>query len=79
MILQKSQTSSPEPYNHIIAQYLANNKGLSYNQLQFPFMEQMSFCYKNNSDKAQKITYKKRLTNYEKPKQLEFGFLENIQ
>ena len=79
MILQKSLPLSPESYNHIIAQYLANNNGLSYNQLQFPFMEQMSFCYKNNYNKAQKIIKKKRLTNDKKPKQLEFGFLEKIQ
>ena len=79
MILQKSQNLPSKPHNYIIAHFLRNSKGLSYNQLQFPFMEQMSFCYKNKSDKAQKIISKKRLTNYKPTKQLQFGFLENIQ
>lgn len=79
MLLEKNNKSVLQLHNHIIAQCSENNKEISGNQLNFPFMKQMSYCYKNNSDKAQKNIKKKRLINHEKSKQLQFGFLENIQ
>ena len=54
MLLQKHKNLPSQPHNHIIAQCLINSKGLNYNQLQFPFMYQMSFCYKKIPNKTQK-------------------------
>ena len=79
MVLEKNNKSPSQLHNHIIAQCLGNNKEISGNQIKFPFMKQMPFCYKKNPNKAQKIIKKKKLINHEKSKQLQFGFLENIQ
>lgn len=78
-MLQITTKSASQLHNHIIAQFSGNNKEISGNQLNFPFMKQMPLCYKKNRNKAQKIIKKKRLINNKKSNQLEFSFLENIQ
>lgn len=77
-MLQITTKSASQLHIHIIAQCSGNNKEISGNQLNFPFMKQMPLCYKKNRNKAQKII-KKRLINNKKYKQLQFSFLENIQ
>ncbi len=79
MVLEKNNKSPSQLHNHIIAQCSGNNKEISGNQLNFPFMKQMPLCYKKNRNKAQKIIKKKRLINNKKSNQLQFSFLENIQ
>lgn len=79
MVLEKNNKSALQLHNHIIAQCSGNNKEISVNQLNFPFMKQMPLCYKKNRNKAQKIIKKKRLINNKKSNQLQFSFLENIQ
>lgn len=79
MVLEKNNKLASQLHNHIIAQCSGNNKEISGNQLNFPFIKQMPLCYKKNRNKAQKIIKKKRLINNKKYNQLQFGFLENIQ
>ena len=79
MVLEKNNKLASQLHNHIIAQCSGNNKEISGNQLNFPFMKQMPLCYKKNHNKAQKIIRKKRLINNKKSNQLQFSFLENIQ
>lgn len=79
MILQKNYNSSSPLHTHIITQCLRNNKEISGNQLNFPFMEQMSYCFKKSPKNVQPHTSYRRLKKVKTPEQLMFPFFEKNQ